>query len=314
MENNRAGVMDRLGLGPKDLATINPGLIYASLSGFGQDGPYRDKPSYDVVAQALSGMMSITGDVDGEPCRVGASIGDIGASLFTTIGILSGLQQRNRTGKGSSIDVAMLDCQLALMENAVARVLNAGETPRALGSRHPLIAPFQAFPTADRPIAVCIDSEDRWSRLCEILGLQQLAADPRLGSGPKRNRLHAEIEPVLKKALLRRSRDEWLVLFDEADIPASAVNSVPEAVADPQVLHREMVVAVPAGSNRKFSGVPIHMDGHAMCEESPAPRLGEHNARSLATSALRPTKSQSLSAMASSDRSPNSLEAICRKS
>jgi CoA:oxalate CoA-transferase len=222
-------------------------------------------------------MMSITGDVDGEPCRVGASIGDIGASLFTTIGILSGLQQRNRTGKGSSIDVAMLDCQLALMENAVARVLNAGETPRALGSRHPLIAPFQAFPTADRPIAVCIDSEERWSRLCEILGLQQLAGDPRLGSGPKRNRLHAEIEPVLKKALLRRSRDEWLVLFDEADIPASAVNSVPEAVADPQVLHRQMVVAVPAGSNKKFSGVPIHMDGHAAGEESPAPKLGEHN-------------------------------------
>lgn len=276
VENNRAGVMDRLQLGYADIAAINPGIVYASISGFGQDGPYRNKPAFDVIAQALSGMMSITGETDRGPARVGASIGDIGASLFATIGILSSLQARHRTGKGSYVDVAMLDCQLAIMENAVARYAITGEMPRRLGSRHPLIAPFQSFPCADEPIAVCVDTQEQWVRLCHALGLPHLITDPRFPTGSHRSARHAELEPLLDAVFRTRRRDAWLTILDEADVPSSPVNTVGEALDDPQVRHRRMVSEVPAGSGRKFVRLPIHTPGQAGAAERPAPALGEH--------------------------------------
>ncbi|RYZ10631.1 MAG: CoA transferase [Comamonadaceae bacterium] len=288
VENNRAGVMDRLGLGKDDLAAINPRLIYTSISGFGQDGPYRHKPAFDVVAQALSGMMSITGEPGGGPCRVGASIGDIGASLFATIGILAGLQQRQSTGRAEALDIAMLDCQLALMENAIARYLNNDDMPRALGSRHPLIAPFQAFATQDRPIAVCVDTNEQWVRMCGAMDLQALLDDPRFPTGSRRAANHAELEPILKDVFLRKPRAEWLELFDAADVPASAINSVAEALQDPQVVHRRMVVEVPPGSGRRFVDLPIHMRDGARPLGRPAPRLGEHSRQVLAELELDP--------------------------
>ncbi|MDO9360181.1 MAG: CaiB/BaiF CoA-transferase family protein [Polaromonas sp.] len=282
VENNRAGVMDRLGLGKEDLALVNPRLIYASISGFGQTGPYQHKPAFDVVAQALSGMMSITGEPGGGPCRVGASIGDIGASLFATVGILAALQQRNTTGVAEPLDIAMLDCQLALMENAIARYLNNDDVPKALGSRHPLIAPFQAFPTLDRPIAICVDTNEQWERMCKAMQMPELLSDPRFPTGSRRAANHAELEPLLKAILATRSRAEWLELFDAADVPASAINSVEEALRDPQVIHREMVVEVPPGSGKKFVDIPIHMRSGARPESTPAPKLGEHNRQVLA--------------------------------
>jgi len=277
VENNRAGVMDRLGFGYDAAAKINPRLIYASISGFGQTGPYKHKPSFDAIAQALSGMMSITGEEAGPPARVGASIGDIGSSLFATIGVLSALQQRERTGRGTFVDVAMLDCQLALMENAIARYLNAGEEPRRLGSRHPLIAPFQAFATADEPIAVCVDTNEQWLRLCGALERPDLLTDTRFPNGSARAANHAELEPVLAALFATRGRDEWLAILDEADVPASAINSVPEALADPQVVSRNMVAEVPAGSGRRFVGVPIQMPKTPLPQEKAPPELGEHS-------------------------------------
>jgi CoA:oxalate CoA-transferase len=277
VENNRAGVMDRLGLGKDDLAEINPRLIYASVSGFGQDGPYQHRAAFDVVVQALSGMMSVTGEQDGAPCRVGTSIGDIGASLFAAIGILAALQKRNRTGSGEAVDVAMLDCQLALLENAVARTLNTNEQPRALGSRHPLIAPFQAFDTADRPLAVCVDTNEQWERMCRAMGMEHLLTDPRFPTGSRRNAHHADLEPILQAAFAKRTREEWLAVFDEYDVPSSPVNSVGEALEDVQVRHRGMVVEVPPGSGRRFVDIPIRMPDSARADARPAPRLGEHN-------------------------------------
>ena len=282
VENNRAGVMDRLGLGKEDLAKINPRLIYTSISGFGQDGPYRHKPAFDVVAQALSGMMSITGEPGGGPCRVGASIGDIGASLFAAVGILAALQQRSSTGRAEAIDIAMLDCQLALMENAVARYLNNDDIPKALGSRHPLIAPFQAFATLDRPIAVCVDTNEQWVRMCRAMELEELLADERFPTGSRRAANHADLEPLLKAVFALKTRAQWLELFDAADVPASAINSVEEALVDPQVQHRRMVVEVPTGSGRKFIDIPIHMRDGARPPQRPAPGLGEHNRQVLA--------------------------------
>ncbi|CAN7773780.1 CoA transferase [Variovorax sp. LjRoot84] len=282
VENNRAGVMVRLGLGKEDLAKVNPRLVYASISGFGQSGPYQHRAAFDVVVQALSGMMSVTGEPGGGPCRVGTSIGDIGASLFATIGILSALQKRHVTGHGDAVDVSMLDCQLALLENAVARTLNTDELPRALGSRHPLIAPFQAFATADRPLAVCVDTNEQWERLCRAMGLEHLLHDPRFTTGSRRNANHGELEPILKAGFSSRTREEWLQLFDEFDVPSSPINSVAEALEDPQVRHREMVVEVPPGSGRRFVDVPIRMPGSIRPSASPAPRLGEHNRGILA--------------------------------
>lgn len=273
VENNRAGVMDRLGLGYAEMKAVNGALVYASVSGFGQDGPYRDKPAFDVIAQALSGMMSITGDPDGSPCRVGTSIGDIGASLFAVIGILAALERRRRTGEGSHVDVAMLDCQLALMENAVARVLNAGESPGRLGSRHPLIAPFQVFDTADRPIAICVDTNPQWERMCAAMGLEHLLSDPRFVDGSARNAHHGVLEPLLQSVLATRSQAEWLERLAAADVPASRVNTVAEALDDPQVRHRRVVEPAAPGSRGRFVGLPIKIDGGTIPPRG-APALG----------------------------------------
>jgi CoA:oxalate CoA-transferase len=282
VENNRAGVMDRRGLGKDDLAKVKPKQVYASISGFGHTRPYQHPAAFDVVVQALSGMMSVTGEPGGEPCRVGTSIGDIGASLFATIGILSALQKRHATGRGEAVDVAMLDCQLALLENAVARTLNTDQQPRALGSRHPLIAPFQAFRTADRPLALCVDTNEQWERMCRAMKLEHLLDDPRFPNGSRRNANHAELEPILQQAFASRTREKWLQLFDEFDVPSSAINSVAEAIDDEQVRHREMVVEVPPGSGRKFVDVPIRLRDSDKPASLPAPRLGEHTASILA--------------------------------
>ncbi len=280
VENNRPGVMERLGFGEAALAAINPRLVYASVSGFGQTGPYRAKPAFDVVVQALSGMMSVTGEPDRPPARVGTSIGDIAASLFAAVGILAALQERARTGRGSRVDVAMLDCQLALLENAVARYLNAGDLPRRLGSRHPLIAPFQAFPTRDEPLVVCVDTEEQWARLCRALGREELAADPRFGDGNRRVRHHAALEPLLVEVFRTRSRKEWLAILEAADVPCGPINTVAEAVQDPQVVARGTVVELPGGG--RFAGVPIHTPSQRPGGERPAPRLGEHTDEVLA--------------------------------
>lgn len=298
VENNRAGVMDRLGFGYDAVATLNPRLVYASISGFGQTGPYRHKPAFDAIAQALSGMMSITGEEDGPPARVGTSIGDIGSSLFATIGVLSALQQRERSGRGTFVDVAMLDCQLALMENAVARWLNAGEFPRRLGSRHPLIAPFQAFRTADEPIAVCVDTNEQWQRLCAAIERPDLLSDGRFPDGSVRAANHGDLEPILAAIFLARGRAEWLDLLERADVPASAINSVPEALEDAQVVSRAMVAEVPPGSGNRFVSVPIKMPHTPLPAETAPPDLGEHSDEILGDLGFSPEQIATLRAEA----------------
>lgn len=289
VENNRPGVMARLGFDYARLAAVNPRLVYASVSGFGQTGPDHTKPAFDVVVQALSGMMSITGEPDRPPARVGASIGDIGASLFAAVGILAALQERSRTGRGTYVDVAMLDCQLALLENAVARFLNAGDLPRRLGSRHPLIAPFQAFPTSDEPLVVCVDTEEQWTRLCQALERPELLTDPRFVDGNARLQNHAALEPILIEVFRGRSRKEWLAMLEAADVPCGAINSIAEAVQDPQVVSRGMIVEVPGeGTTGRFSGIPIRTPTYGPGGERPAPRLGEHTDAVLAELGLLP--------------------------
>jgi CoA:oxalate CoA-transferase len=236
-------------------------------------------------------MMSITGEPDRPPARVGASIGDIGASLFAAVGILAALQERNRTGRGTFVDVAMLDCQLAILENALARYLNAGDVPRRLGSRHPLVAPFQAFPTSDEPLVVCVDTEEQWTRLCQALGRPDLLSDPRCRDGNARVQNHAALEPILLEVFRGRGRKEWLEVLEAADVPCGPINSVPDAVADPQVLARGMIVDVPAdGVPGRFAGIPIHTPTFRPGGERPAPRLGEHTDTILAELGVTPER------------------------
>ena len=273
IENNRPGVMQRLGLDYKSVAEINPKILYASISGFGQTGPYSQRPAFDAVVQAMSGMMSITGEEDGSPVRVGMSIGDIGGSLFGAIGILSALIDRAVTGAGTQIDVAMFDSQLALLENAIARYLNAGDEPRRLGSRHPLVAPFQAFPTKDAPIVICVDTEVQWNRLCEVIERSDLVGHPLFADGGSRTRNHARLEPELIAALATRTRAEWLSALDAAGVPAGPINSISDAVEDPQVVARGMIRCTGTG---RFASQPIRFSTYQRASGEPAPKLGEH--------------------------------------
>ncbi len=279
VENNRPGVMRRLGLDYPAIARINPRIIYASISGFGQTGPYSQRPAFDAVVQAMSGMMSITGEENGPPARVGVSIGDIGGSLFGTIGILAALADRAVTGRGAQVDVAMFDAQIALLENAVARHLNAGDQPKRLGSRHPLIAPFQAFPTKDETIVVCVDTEAQWKRFCEVIGRSDLIANPLFPDGNARARHHAQLEPQLISALSQRTGAEWLSIFEAAEVPAGPINDIPAVVTDPQVAARGMVRR---SGEHAFVKQPIEFSTYPEIPDRPAPALGEHTQAMLA--------------------------------
>jgi crotonobetainyl-CoA:carnitine CoA-transferase CaiB-like acyl-CoA transferase len=274
VENNRPGVMARLGLDYDALRAVNPRLIYAAISGFGQTGPYSARPAFDAVVQAMSGMMSITGEAGRGPVRVGASIGDITASLFTATGILAALQERSRTGAGSFVDVAMLDAQVAVLENAFSRFLNTGDVPQRIGTRHPLVTPFQAFAASDGDLVVCCDTEQQWLGLCGVLGRMDLPADPRFADGNARTRHHAELEPILAGHFRGRPRAEWLAALDAADVPAGPVNSIADIAADPQIAARGMIVQAGAG---RYVASPIKSASGEAHRERPAPGHGADN-------------------------------------
>jgi crotonobetainyl-CoA:carnitine CoA-transferase CaiB-like acyl-CoA transferase len=279
VENNRPGVMKRLGLDYGSLALINPRLVYASISGFGQTGPYSKRPAFDAVIQAMSGIMSITGDENGAPVRVGTSIGDLGASLFGAIGVLAALTDRNTTGRGAQVDIAMLDSQIAILENAVARYLNAGDVPRRIGSRHPLIAPFQAFPTSDEPIVICVDTEEQWARFCKAIDRTDLISNPHFENGSDRAKFHSELEPELIKVLVVKSREHWLSVLGAADVPCGPINDVPTVVRDPQIVARGMIVPDAGGG---YVNQPIRFSSYTDMPQQPAPGLGDDTAAVLA--------------------------------
>src|SRR5216683_3408270 len=201
IENFRPGVMDRLGLGWEAVHARHPGLVYASVSGFGQTGPYAGRPAYDMVAQAMGGIMSITGHPGGEPTRVGTSVGDITAGLFTAVGILAALHDRAGSGGGRRVDVAMLDCQVAILENALARYAATGVAPGPLGSRHPSITPFGVFRAADGHLVLAAGNDALFARLCSVLAVPDVAADPRFASNELRTVHHAELRAALESAL-----------------------------------------------------------------------------------------------------------------
>ncbi|HWR29720.1 MAG TPA: CoA transferase [Negativicutes bacterium] len=283
VENYRPGTMEKFGLGYDVLKTINPKIIYASCSGFGHTGPYQFKPAYDIIVQAMGGIMSITGSEDGEPTRVGASVGDIIAGMFTAYGVMMALYHREKTGEGQSVDVGMLDCQVAILENAIARYVTSGNIPVPMGNRHPSITPFSAFTAKDGHIIVGAGNERLWIKLCNILGKSELLQDPRFDTNSNRTAHVKELSAILNEVFKHKTINEWLEVLEKAELPCAPINTVETIVNDPQIKARNMIVEVehPVAGHLKMAGVPIKMSATPGAVERPAPLLGQHTAELL---------------------------------
>lgn len=278
VENFRPGTMDRLGFGWDVLHARHPRLIYAAVSGFGRTGPYSQRPAYDMVVQGMGGVMSITGEAGGPPTRVGASVGDITAGLFLVAGVNAALYHRALTGEGMLVDVAMLDGQVAILENAIARYTAMGEVPGPIGARHPSITPFAALRTADGEVIVAAGNDKLFAMLCEVVGRPALATDPRFRSNGDRcahvDVLHHELE----RALAARTTAEWLPVLEAAGIPCGPLNDVEAVVSDPQVRARHMVVEIedPRVAPLRVAGNPIKLSAFPELTVRPAaPDLDE---------------------------------------
>jgi CoA:oxalate CoA-transferase len=278
VENFRPGTMEKLGLGYDKLIGLNPRLIYAAASGYGHTGPYSQRAAYDAVVQAMGGIMSITGEKDGKPMRVGTSIGDIAAGLFTTIGILAALINRNFSGRGQMVDVAMLDCQVAILENAIARYFATGEVPRPYGNRHTSIVPFEAFETSDGEIMVAAGNNALWTRLCTALNLSELIDDERFKDNSDRNQNYDELRPLIAPRFLTKTTKEWQEILDDEGIPNGPINTIDKVVNNIQVLARDMIVEVyhPVAKNIKMPGIPIKLSETPGSIRYPPPTLGQH--------------------------------------
>lgn len=279
LENFRPGTMRKLGLSYDVLSKINPRVIYAAVSGFGHTGPYSEKPAYDIIAQALGGIMSITGQPGGEPTRVGSSIGDIIAGMFGVIGIISAIYERVFTGKGQMVDVAMLDGQVAVLENAIARYAINGEVPGPIGSRHPSITPFGGFKTKDSWVIIACGNQAIWERFCKVVNREDLLEVEEFKTNEKRTENYEKIKPILGEIIIQKTTEEWLKIFESGSVPASVINTIDKLFNDPQVKARKMIIQAeqPGMGKIYVAGNPIKLS--TLTEEvvtDPAPKIGEH--------------------------------------
>jgi len=284
IENFRPGTAARLGLGYDELARQNPRLIYASISGYGQTGPSAPLPGYDAVAQAVSGMMSVTGEPDGEPVRSGTSLADVGAGMWALIGILAALHAREASGQGQLVDVSLLDGQVAWLTYVAGKYFATGVTPGRHGSAHESLTPYQVLPTADAPLMVAVGSDGLWRRFAEATGLAELADDPRFATNPDRVHNRDTLIPLITETLAGRGCAEWTDLLNAAGVPAGPVNTVPAALEHPQVAAREMVTEIehPGAGTVKMLGSPIKLSAQPTAIRRPPPTLGQHTDEILA--------------------------------
>lgn len=278
VENFRPGTMEKLGFGYEVIKQWNPAIIYAASSGFGHSGPYSDRPAYDGVVQAMGGIMSITGQEGGKPTRVGPSVGDINAGMFTAIGILAALNHRHLTGQGQKVDVAMLDCQVAILENAIARYVVTGEVPGPAGNKHASIVPFEPFETLDGEIMIAAGNDNLWRTFCRVAGLTPLAEDERFATNPKRHEHYTALRPLIAEVVAQKTTGEWQQILDDAGVPNGPINSVDKVVENEQVLAREMIVEVdhPVAGRLKMPGIPVKLSETPGAILRPAPTLGQH--------------------------------------
>jgi crotonobetainyl-CoA:carnitine CoA-transferase CaiB-like acyl-CoA transferase len=284
VENFSPGTMARFKLGYPELAAANRRIILCSISGFGQTGPMASAPAYDIVAQALGGTMSITGAPGGEPTRCGVSVGDLAAALYGVIAILAALRVRERTSAGQHLDIAMLDCQVALLEDALARYSVSGKVPGPLGTRHPSITPFQQFHASDGYFVTGAGNEAIWRRMCDAIGLPELKDDPRFVRNADRTAHHGDLEPILARRFLGAPRDHWLKLLTDAAVPCAPIANVEEVTRSPHLAARRMILHadLPGFDGLIVPGSPLKNAGSYAEPPTRAPALGAQTDEVLA--------------------------------
>lgn len=277
VENFRVGGLEKFGLDAGSLQAANPRLVYASITGFGQDGPYADRAGYDFMIQAMGGLMSITGLPDGEagggPMRVGVAVADLFTGMYTAVAILAGLYAREKTGEGTHIDMALLDTQLAMLANQASNFLVSGKDPPRQGNTHPNIVPYQPFDASDRPLVIAVGNDRQFARLAEVAGHPDWPSDPRFATNAARVANRSEIVRLIGEAIARQSASYWLERLEEAGIPAGPINPISEALTNVQAQHRRMVRTL---AGVPMVGSPVRLNGERADSELPPPELGEH--------------------------------------
>jgi formyl-CoA transferase len=278
VENFRFATMDKLGLGYEALRKLNPGLIYCSITGYGQTGPYRERPGYDFVIQAEGGGMSITGPAEGPPMKVGVAIVDITAGLFATISIMAALYERENSGQGQQLDIALLDSQVAWLANVGSNYLVSGKRPERHGNAHPNIVPYEPFATSDGWVAVGVGNDRQWQRLCALAGWDDLAGDERFATNPQRVKHRDVLVPVLRERFRARTSEEWRSALLSVGIPCGPINTIDQVFSDAQVLARDMLVEFPhpTAGKVKMAGSPLKLSRTPVCIDAPPPLLGQH--------------------------------------
>ena len=283
VENFKVGGLKKFGLDAESLRAANPNLIVASITGFGQDGPYADRAGYDFIIQGMGGMMSITGLPDGEPgggpLRVGVAVVDLFTGMYTATAILASLFRRERTGEGAHIDAALFDTQIAVLANQVSNALISGRNPPRQGNTHPNIVPYQPFQAADKPLIVAVGNDRQFAKLAALCGHPEWTTDERFSTNSGRVGNRAEMVRLIGDCIRRKPAAEWFAKLDEAGIPAGPINTISDALADVQAQHRQMVRTI---AGVPLMGSPLRLDGERADSELPPPSLGQHTAEVLA--------------------------------
>ncbi|MEW6257180.1 MAG: CaiB/BaiF CoA-transferase family protein [Pseudomonadota bacterium] len=276
IENFKVGGLAKYGLDYESLAKVNPRLIYCSVTGFGQDGPYAPRAGYDYLVQGMGGLMDLTGQPDGEPQKVGVAFADIFTGLYATVGILAALRQRESTGKGARVDMALLDTQVSVLANQAMNYLASGIAPTRMGNAHPNIVPYQVFPASDGHLIVAVGNDGQFSRFCTAIGAGELALDPRHHTNAGRVANRDELTAAIAAVTATFARDDLLARLEKAGVPAGPINTVAQVFEDPQVIHRGMKAALKEAGGGSVPAVasPIVIDGRRMVSRCASPRLG----------------------------------------
>jgi len=285
VENFKVGTLAKFGLDYESLSALNPRLIYCSVTGFGQTGPYASRAGYDLMAQGMGGMMDLTGEPDGEPMRVGVPVSDIFTGVYATIGILAALARREKTGQGGYVDTALVDSTVGVLANQALNYMVSGKVPHRMGNAHPNITPYQVFPVADGRIIIASGNDSQFVKVCGVLGAPELAQDARYQDNKGRLAHRAELIERLCALTAKLPRAALLQKLEAAGVPAGPINDIEQVFSDPHVIHRGMRLDLenPAAKGGRIPGVrtPIMIDGAAMASERPSPQLGEHTAEIL---------------------------------
>jgi len=278
VENFRPGAMERLGLGYDRVKEMNPQIIYCSISGFGQDGPYRMLPGFDQVLQGMGGLMSITGEPGGAPIKVGVAIADISGGMFAAYGIVVALYNREKMGRGQMIDVSLLDSQVAWLTYRAGAYFASGEIPQPVGSGHPVIVPYQAFKAKDVYINIAVGNDQLWEKFCKTVGLEKVMDHPKFATNAKRVENREEIVKIIGDLVATRDGEEWLKILTDAGIPCGPIYTVDKIFADPQVLHRQMLKELdhPKAGKIKVTGIPVKLSDTPGEVKTAPPGLGQH--------------------------------------